>query len=68
VVDDRPDVERHARGYEEQRDEHAVADRIELVLEGPDVHFHPASPPPQHQPGEHGAEHDVEPEPLGCHQ
>ena len=64
-LDDRAKVETHARRHEEDRDEEAVAHRVELGLQGVHIARRPAA---QDHAGEEGAEHHVEPEIRGDHQ
>jgi hypothetical protein len=59
---DRADVQGHARGHEEQRDEEAIADGVELALEGVGVAGGPAA---QHDPGQERAQDHIQAELLG---
>jgi hypothetical protein len=64
AVDDRGHVDCHAGGDEEDRDEDAVPDGIELALQVLRVQAEPAGPDAQHDSGQHRAEHHVKAEPV----
>ena len=59
MLRDRVDVEVHPRRDEEDGDEEAVADRVELLLQRVDV---TRCPPAQDDAGQEGPEHHVEAE------
>jgi hypothetical protein len=51
ILGDRLQVDRHSRRHEEDRDEYAIADRVELALQADGVHVEPVRPDAQHDPG-----------------